>query len=120
MTCTVHLIVLWPILIMSVWLLLWGTKALFNSRLNRALLNCFFLVYFPLTGSARLQPLSAYKRLYAIPIRLLHDSYPPPALEEGDIDAIRPLIQQHLLGGVKRLGSLIFTELKDYFAPLEN
>jgi DNA-binding GntR family transcriptional regulator len=37
------------------------------------------------------------------------------ALENGDIAAIRPLMQQHLFGGVKRLGSLIFTELKDYF-----
>ena len=42
------------------------------------------------------------------------------ALEAGDPDAIRPLIQQHLFGGVKRLGSLIFTELKDYFTPLKS
>ena len=42
------------------------------------------------------------------------------ALEAGDAAAIRPLMQQHLFGGVKRLGSLIFTELKDYFTPLKN
>lgn len=41
------------------------------------------------------------------------------ALEKGDATAIRPLIQKHLFGGVTRLGSLIFTELKDYFTPLK-
>ena len=40
------------------------------------------------------------------------------AIENGDSDAIRPLMQKHLFGGVTRLGSLIFTELKDYFSPL--
>jgi len=37
------------------------------------------------------------------------------ALENGDIAAIRPLMQKHLFGGVIRLGRLIFTDLKDYF-----
>lgn len=37
------------------------------------------------------------------------------ALENGDIDAIQPLVQKHLFGGVTRLGKLIFTDLKDYF-----
>ena len=40
------------------------------------------------------------------------------ALENGDTTAIRPLMKKHLFGGVTRLGSLIFTELKDYFTPL--
>ena len=42
------------------------------------------------------------------------------ALEDGDTAAIRPLMQKHLFGGVTRLGSLIFTELKDYFTPMNN
>lgn len=42
------------------------------------------------------------------------------ALEKGDSAAIRPLMQKHLFGGVTRLGSLIFTDLKDYFAPMDN
>ena len=37
------------------------------------------------------------------------------AIENHNIDAIRPLMQRHLFGGVERLGSMIFTELKDYF-----
>lgn len=37
------------------------------------------------------------------------------ALEKRDIEAIRPLIEKHLFGGIERLGSLIFTDLKDYF-----
>ena len=40
------------------------------------------------------------------------------ALENCDTAAIRPLMKKHLFGGVTRLGSLIFTELKDYFTPL--
>lgn len=39
------------------------------------------------------------------------------ALENGDAASIRPLMQKHLFGGVTRLGSLIFTKLKDYFTP---
>ena len=42
------------------------------------------------------------------------------ALESRDASAIRPLMQKHLFGGVTRLGSLIFTELKDYFTPLDS
>lgn len=42
------------------------------------------------------------------------------ALEKGDTASIRPLMQKHLFGGVTRLGSLIFTELKDYFTPMAN
>jgi DNA-binding GntR family transcriptional regulator len=42
------------------------------------------------------------------------------ALESGDTAAIRPLMQKHLFGGVTRLGSLIFTELKDYFTAISN
>jgi DNA-binding GntR family transcriptional regulator len=42
------------------------------------------------------------------------------ALENGDTTAIRPLMQKHLFGGVTRLGSLIFTKLKDYFTPMNN
>jgi DNA-binding GntR family transcriptional regulator len=41
------------------------------------------------------------------------------ALEHGDVAAIRPLMQKHLFGGVTRLGSLIFTTLKDYFTQLD-
>lgn len=41
------------------------------------------------------------------------------ALERGDAPAIRPLMQKHLFGGVTRLGSLIFTSLKDYFTRLD-
>ena len=37
------------------------------------------------------------------------------AMENRDIKAIRPLMEKHLFGGVERLGSLIFTDLKDYF-----
>lgn len=40
------------------------------------------------------------------------------ALEKGDTAAIRPLMYKHLFGGVTRLGSLIFTELKDYFTSI--
>lgn len=35
------------------------------------------------------------------------------------ITAIEQLMQQHLYGGVRRLGSQIYTELWSYFAPLE-
>ena len=35
------------------------------------------------------------------------------------LTAIEQLMQQHLYGGVRRLGSQIYTELWDYFAPLE-
>ncbi len=42
------------------------------------------------------------------------------ALEGGDTAAIRPLMYKHLFGGVTRLGSLIFTELKDYFTSMTN
>jgi DNA-binding GntR family transcriptional regulator len=41
-------------------------------------------------------------------------------LKKGDATAIRPMMQKHLFGGVTRLGSLIFTELKDYFTPKGN
>ncbi|MBE0601340.1 MAG: GntR family transcriptional regulator [Firmicutes bacterium] len=37
------------------------------------------------------------------------------ALENGDADAIRPLMQKHLFGGITRLGKLLFSDLKDYF-----
>ena len=37
------------------------------------------------------------------------------ALENGDTDAIRPLMQKHLFGGISRLGKLLFSNLKDYF-----
>ena len=37
------------------------------------------------------------------------------ALEKRDIAAVRPLVEKHLFGGVERLGSQIFTNLKDYF-----
>ncbi|MEL7609109.1 MAG: hypothetical protein AAGU74_06350, partial [Bacillota bacterium] len=40
-----------PTSIMIAWPPLWITKALFNSRSNRASLNSFFLLYFSLTGS---------------------------------------------------------------------
>jgi DNA-binding GntR family transcriptional regulator len=40
------------------------------------------------------------------------------ALENRDTAAIRPLMQKHLFGGVRRLGNLIFTEFKDYFTPM--
>ncbi len=40
------------------------------------------------------------------------------AIEKQDIGAIRPLIQNHLSGGISRLGHRIFTDLKDYFTEL--
>ena len=36
---------------MLVWLVPWATKALFSLKPNRASINRFFLIYFPLTGS---------------------------------------------------------------------
>ena len=41
------------------------------------------------------------------------------AIEKQDRAAVRPLMQQHLFGGVTRLGRLIFTDLKDYFTAPE-
>jgi DNA-binding GntR family transcriptional regulator len=39
-------------------------------------------------------------------------------LEHGRVEEIRGLMQKHLFGGVKRLGSLIFNELRDYFTEM--
>jgi DNA-binding GntR family transcriptional regulator len=39
-------------------------------------------------------------------------------IENRDTAAIRPLMQKHLFGGISRLGSMIFTDLKDYFTPM--
>ncbi len=41
------------------------------------------------------------------------------AIQNGDTATIRPWLQKHLFGGVTRLGSLIFTKLKDYFTRLD-
>jgi DNA-binding GntR family transcriptional regulator len=39
-------------------------------------------------------------------------------IENRDTAAIRPLMQKHLFGGISRLGSMIFTDLKAYFTPM--
>ncbi|MEG2454632.1 MAG: GntR family transcriptional regulator [Oscillospiraceae bacterium] len=41
-------------------------------------------------------------------------------IEHKDCGAIEPLMQQHLFGGIRRLGHLIFTDFKDYFVSTEN
>ena len=39
-------------------------------------------------------------------------------IDERDIGTIEALMRRHLYGGVRRLGSLIFTKYADYFAPM--
>ncbi len=38
-------------------------------------------------------------------------------IEEKDLDAIEPLMERHFNSGVRRLGTRVYTDLKDYFAP---
>ena len=40
-------------------------------------------------------------------------------IESGDSTGIEPLLKKHLYGGVRRLGSEIYTTFSDYFEPFE-
>ncbi len=39
-------------------------------------------------------------------------------IDERDVGGIEPLMRRHLYGGIRRLGSLVFTKYADYFVPM--
>lgn len=39
------------------------------------------------------------------------------AVEQGDLEAIEPVVRRHFEGGVRRLGTRVYTDLRDYFDP---
>lgn len=53
----------------------------------------------------------SYQQITQEHMELLH------AVEQKDIPAFRPILKRHLFGGIRRLGSLLLGELRDYFVP---
>ena len=41
----------------------------------------------------------------------------PAAIERCDLAAFEPLVERHLYGGIRRLGSKLTEEYADYFEP---
>lgn len=39
------------------------------------------------------------------------------AVEQGDLDAVEPVVRRHFEGGMRRLGTRVYTDLRDYFDP---